>query len=106
MTIRFKEGYKRNLQRRVKETNFKKQIKNEYVYYAKINYPYQICTFRGYYIDERGTIKQINKYTKRYQFKTPKYYRHMRRRYLNRNGENFNITNLGRNYRKIVSKKY
>lgn len=106
MAIRFKEGYKRNLQRRAKETNFKKQIKNEYFYYVKINYPYQFCTFRGYYIDKRGTIKQINKYTKKYQFKTPKYYRHMRRRYLNRNDENSNITNLGRNYKKIMSKKF
>ena len=104
MTIRFKEGYKKNLQRRAKETNFKKQIKNEYFYYVKINYPYQICTFRGYYIDKRGTIKQANKYSKRYRFKTPKYYRHMRRRYFNRNVENFNITNLGRNYTKIISK--
>jgi len=74
MTIRLKEGYKKNLKRRVKEKNFKK------------------------------TIKQINKYSKRYQFKTPKYYSHMRRRYLNKNIEDINITNLGRNYQKIISK--
>ena len=98
--MRFREGYKRHLQRIIKERNFKRLIRHEYSYIARINH-YPSCTFNGYCVDEKGTIKQVNKYSKRYWFKTPKYYRRVRRHYFNKNIEDINITSLGRNYQKI-----
>lgn len=100
---RLREGYKNNLKKRVKEKRFKKKIRKEY-YEAQKGYCFGVCTFRGYYIDEKGLIKTTNKYSKRYQFKTPKYYRHIRRRYFNESAGDINITSLGRNYEKITSK--
>lgn len=102
MKIRFKEGYKNHLQKRIKEKKFKRKIKNEY--FCATKQYYVGCTPRGYYIDERGIIKQINKYTRRYNFKTPRHYRRLRRRCFNKNAEDINITSFGRNYHKISSK--
>lgn len=109
MKIRVRKGYKRHLQRRIKERNFKKRIKREYLYEKKLNGSLpsgcgNICTFDGYYIDERGTIKQINKRPKRHEFKNPRHYRRIRRHHFNKNIDD-NITSMGKNYRKVNSKK-
>lgn len=111
MKVRLRKGYKKHLQRRIKEKNLKKHIKHEYYYITRINnssllcrYGGTDCTFNGYYVDDRGTIKQINKYSKRYWFKNPRHRRRIRRHHFN-NVEDTNITSIGRNYKKINSKK-
>ena len=103
MTMRFREGYKKHLQRRTKERNFKRLIKQEYLHITRINY-YSSYTFNGYYLDERGTIKQGNKYSKRYWFKNPRYYRRVRRRYFNKDVGDVDMTSFGRNYKKVSRK--
>ncbi|MDE6502163.1 MAG: hypothetical protein K2K02_06030 [Ruminococcus sp.] len=104
MIIRFREGYKKHLQRRIKERRFRKTIKHEYHYIKRINGDFPACTFNGYVVDDSGIIRQVNKYSKRYWFKNPRYYRRVRRRYFNKDVGDVDMTSFGRNYKKVSRK--
>ncbi|MDE6034611.1 MAG: hypothetical protein K2G36_01695 [Ruminococcus sp.] len=98
-------GYRKHLQKILKQRRFRKTIKHEYNYIQRINfYSDYNYTFNGYFLDDRGIIRQVNKYSPRYEFKTPRYYRRVRRRYFNKAVGDVDMTSLGRNYYKVRRK--
>lgn len=102
--MRLRYGYRKHLKKILKQRRFRKTIKHEYYYMDRIKGDYSDCTFNGYVVDDRGIIRQINKYSPRYEFKNPRYYRRVRRRYFNKDVGDVNITSSGRIYRKVTRK--
>ena len=104
MEIRFKEGYKKFVSRRIKEENFKEKKKRELIEDKNFNFEVPVYKFfNGYYMDRDGKFMRV--YKRNTKFNMERCISRTRRKDLNQLYVcDIDVSQLHNNaYKKIIS---